>query len=122
MLDILLAPDGDLNITGHGDIQLTESVRQAIRIRLLWFFGEWKFAPLLGVPYFEDVLVKNPNLSRVRRIVRSQVMSVREVRGVDNINVSVNAGTREARISFDADLDDETYREEVEIPWGANTD
>lgn|GEM_PF-3755842 len=59
VFDILLTPDGDLNITENGDIQLPESVRQAIRIRLLWFFSEWRFAPEIGVPYFEDFLIKN---------------------------------------------------------------
>ena len=74
------------------------------------------------MPYFEEVFIKNPNLRRVRRIVRDQVMGVQKVRGVSNINVGVNTGTREARISFDVALDEETYREEVEIPWGAYTD
>ena len=41
MLDILLN-DGDLVVTDTGDIRLTNSVRQAITIRLLWFAREWK--------------------------------------------------------------------------------
>ena len=117
MLDILLTPDGDLNITDYGDIMLTESVRQAIRIRLLWFFSEWRFAPGLGVPYFEDILIKNPNMNRIRRIIRNEVMSVREVRDVRNLQVVINALSRRAVISFFAVTDEETYHEEVEIPW-----
>ena len=117
MLDILLTPDGDLNITEHGDIQLTESVRQAIRIRLLWFFSEWRFAPELGVPYFEDILIKNPNISRIRSIIRREVMSVREVRDVRDLNIDINAHSRRAVFSFNAVTDEETFREEVVIPW-----
>ena len=117
MLDILLTPDGDLNITDHGDIQLTESVRQAIRIRLLWFFREWRFAPQLGVPYFEDVLIKNPNMGRIRGIIRREVMSVREVRDVLNLNIDLDPRSRRAVIRFEAVTSEETYREEVEIPW-----
>ena len=121
-MDVLLTSDGDLSIDGRGDIALTQSARQAIRVRLLWFFGEWRFAPGLGMPYFEEVFIKNPNLGRIRRIVRDQAMGVREVLDVSNINVVVNVGTREARVSFDVILDGETYREEVEIPWGTNMD
>lgn len=120
MLDILLTPTGDLNITDHGDIQLTESVRQAIRIRLLWFFSEWRFASF-GIPYFEEVFVKNPNIRRIRAIIRREVMSVREVRDIHNIRININQQNRAARISFTAVTDEETYREEVEIPW-YNTD
>ena len=121
MLDILLTPDGDLNITDHGDIRLTESVRQAIRIRLLWFFAEWRFAPEIGVPYFEDVLIKNPNINRIRRIVRREVMGVREVRDVRNMQVGIDPQSRRFRVAFDAVTNEETYREEVEIPWPENT-
>ena len=117
MLDILLTPNGDLNITENGDIQLTESVRQAVRIRLLWFFSEWRFSPSKGIPYFEDILIKNPNPTRIRRIIRNEVLSVREVRDVQDLQVNINPQTRQAQISFVAVTDDETYREEVNIPW-----
>ena len=122
MLDILLTPNGDLDITDHGDIRLTESIRQAIRIRLLWFSGEWRFAPGLGVPYLEEIFIKGPNIGRIRRIVRKQVMEVREVQDVRNISINIDAGTRLARIAFDVALEEGTYREEVDMPWGAYTD
>lgn len=118
MLDILLTRDGDLNINGWGDITLTESVRQAVRIRLLWFFQEWRFAPGKGLPYFEEVFVKNPNIARIRRIIRREVLSVREAQDIKNIVIDTNNNTRVAHFSFDIVIDGEIYREEVEIPWG----
>ena len=121
MLDILLDREGDLSITQSGDISLTQSARQAIRIRLLWFFNEWRFAPGLGVPYFEEVLVKNPNINRIRRIIYNQAKSVEGVQDVRSIDVSVDPSSRRARFSFDVTLSEETYRDEVEIPWGAYT-
>jgi len=121
MLDILLTPDGDLRIDEWGDIALTESVRQAVRIRLLWFFQEWRFAPDFGVPYFEEVFVKNPNITRIRAIIRREVLSVRDVTDVKNIEIDVNSQTRHARITFDALIGEETYREELNVPWATNT-
>ena len=117
MLDILQTPEGDLNITANGDIQLTESVRQAVRIRLLWFFSEWRFSPQLGVPYFEDVLIKNPNIRRIRAIIRREAMSVRQVREVRDLQINIGAQTRTAIISFEVLTNEETYRDEVMIPW-----
>jgi len=117
MTDILLTRDGDLNINEWGDISLTESIRQAVRIRLLWFFQEWRFAPGLGVPYWEEILIKNPNITRIRRIIRDEAMSVDGVQDVRNIVIDINANTRNARFSFDLIISDETYREEVDIPW-----
>lgn len=41
MKDLLLDKNGDLVFT-NGDVSFTDSVVQAITIRLRWFFGEWK--------------------------------------------------------------------------------
>ena len=117
MLDILLTREHDLSIGEWGDIALTRSVRQAVRIRLLWFFREWRFAPALGVPYFEDVFIKNPNIARMRAHVRREVMGVRDVTDIRNLQVDMNAHRRMARISFMVVTSEETYMEEVEIPW-----
>ena len=115
MLDILLTPDGDLHITETGDISLTDSVRQAVRIRLLWFFDEWRFWPATGVPYYEEILVKNPNLDRIRRIVRDEAMSVDEVLDVKNIKIDLDKPARKAKITFEVVTAEETYREELMI-------
>ena len=121
MLDILLTRSGDININDWGDITLTESVRQAVRIRLLWFFNEWRFAPDKGVPYFEEVFIKNPNQARMRRIVRDQALSVRDVRDVTDIQINTNTNTRVSSISFSIHVEGDIFREEVQIPW-QNTD
>ena len=44
VLDILLDTGGDYKISDTGDIILTQSVPQAIKIRLKWFLGEWRLA------------------------------------------------------------------------------
>lgn len=61
MKDLLLDKDGDLYLTPNGDVSLTDSVRQAILIRLRWFLGEWKFNTSFGLPYFSQIFMKNPN-------------------------------------------------------------
>ena len=115
MKDILLTPDGDLLINEQGDIQLTDSVRQAVRIRLQWFFNEWRFAPPFGVPYFEEILIKKPDIERIRAIVRDEVVSVDEVLDAQNIRITVDKPARSAVITLDIVTAEETYREEVLI-------
>ena len=115
MLDILLTQDGDLQISENGDISLTESIIQAIRIRLLWFFQEWRFAPRYGVPYYEEILVKNPNLARIRRIIKNEILSVEGVNSVKHVTVDYDKPSRVARISYAAMIDGEDRREGVEI-------
>lgn len=54
-MDILLDSNGDLAFKGT-DIVLANSVRQKIKIRLKWFFQEWRWDDEAGVPYFEYLL------------------------------------------------------------------
>ena len=114
-MDIVLDRGGDIAVSEAADISVKHGIVQAVRIRLQWFFGEWRFAPDFGVPYWEEVFIKNPNAGRIRRIVRDRIMSVREVRDARNITVELNNRTRRARISFECVVDGETYREEVEF-------
>ena len=60
MIDILLEEDGDIAVSEVGDISITNSVRQAVLIRLRWIYNEWRLGPELGFPWFEQVFVKNP--------------------------------------------------------------
>ena len=57
MYDLKLNESGDLEVNDFGDVMLTQSVRQAVLIRLRWLFGEWRFAPEAGVPYFDRIMV-----------------------------------------------------------------
>lgn len=123
MLDLKLAKDGDLYISPNGDIALTQSVCQAVRIRLLWFLKEWRLIPQLGFPYFEEVFVKNPSESKIRHYIREEIMSVDEVTDVTQIDFSLNKHTRAAKIRVEFSANGEHYYEEVECNWQTkNTD
>ncbi len=121
MLDFKLTKSGDLELTDGGDILTTESVCQAVRVRLLWFLNEWRLGPDMGFPYFENVFVKNPSESKIRHLIRETVMSVDEVTDVTEISFSLNNRTREAAINVSFATDEDTFREEVNIKW-QNTD
>ena len=115
VLDILLDTGGDYKISDTGDIILTQSVRQAIKIRLKWFLGEWRLGPLLGLDYWGTVLVKNPNLVKVRKAIRDEILSVEEVTGVNRVDLKADAAKRQLIVSYEAVTSEETFREEVKI-------
>lgn len=117
MLDFKLTTDGDLELSESGDISATESVCQAVRVRLLWFLEEWRLGPDIGFPYFENVFVKNPSETKIRHLIREAVLSVDEVTDVKEINFTINKRTREVAITVSFCTDEDTYKEEVEIVW-----
>ena len=103
MKDLLLTRDGDLYIDpATGDIRITDSVEQAIKIRLLWFFSEWRLGPQFGIPYREEILIKNPNKLRIRQLFREAIMSVDEVTNVAKLAADVDPRTRVLTVRYTA--------------------
>ena len=115
MLDLLLDRDGDLIISERGDLSLSHSVRQAVEVRLRWILGEWRFAPTYGFPWFEEMLVRLPNLTAIQASIRSAVMSVVGVTDCRISAVTIDPKSRTARLSFQFAVGDETYDEEMDV-------
>ena len=104
MYDLKLNNSGDLEISDTGDVMLTQSVRQAVEIRLRWLFGEWRFAPEAGVPYFDRIMVKKPDIEGIEQILRTEIMAVDGMTDVKNLQVVIDAKSRVATITFDLSL------------------
>lgn len=114
-MDILLDNNGDLLITKSGDIILENSVAQKIRIRLLWFEGEWRWNIDEGMPYMTSLLVKNPDTDYFESIVREKIFEVDEIVDVKDVRIVYDTKTRNAVIHYVALTDYETIKEEVKI-------
>lgn len=112
MTDLKLTEDGDLDVSSN-DLEFTESVRQQIAIRLKWFLGEWRWDPDEGLPYWDEILVKNPNTDLIESAIRSKIFEVTEVTEVDDVYVEIDSATRKATIYYTAITDEETIRGEV---------
>ncbi len=111
--DLLLDSDGDLDITG-GRLSFTSGasgVAQAIKIRLQSFKGEW-FADLeSGLPYFESILVKNPNLAAVREYVRQAIISTPFVQSISSLELDFDRAARALTIDWRVVASDATVIE-----------
>lgn len=121
-MDILLDSNGDLYISPQGDIALENSVAQKIRIRLLWFEGEWRWDVDEGLPYMSDLLIKNPDIDTFESIVRSKIFEVEEVTDVKEVLIAYDKQTRITTIRYTALTDFETIKEEVKLNVGLRSD
>lgn len=115
MLDFQLDKDGDLDVSALGDISLTQSVQQAILVRLRWIYNEWRLGPELGFPWFEDVLVKNPNTARIKQDIRGTIMQVDEVKSATVQTVNYDPAKRSLYVKYTAATNEETFTEEVRL-------
>lgn len=109
MTDARLDPTtGDLYVSETGAVALLSeyaaTVRQRLAIRLQLFAGEWFLNTRLGVPYYRDALVKNPNFTVVRTLLRSTVLRDPDVVDVPRMEMSLLGRT--LSVDFDATLRD----------------
>lgn len=115
MKDILLDRNGDVYINPEGDLEITDSVNQAIRIRLLWFLGECRlYSRETGTDYFGTVFGKNVNSLLAASEIRSQILQVSEVIEA-SVTIDVGARTRDAVIRYTARTEREVVNDEVVI-------
>lgn len=102
MADLRLTDDGDLAIVDDAlsIVDGEEALRQHLLIRLRFFLGEWFLDSRLGVPYFDSVLVKNPNLVLVRGIIRQAILTTPGVDSIESFDFTYTNATRRMELDF----------------------
>ena len=98
--DLYLAPDG--NIAVLRDTPFGPLLAQRIKHRLLTFRGECFLDREVGVPYFSEVLKKNPDLGRIRSLLASVISGVEGVAKILSLEVLLNNATRQLTVNFRA--------------------
>jgi len=97
-----------LNVSGYSSvtkytiwpINNADKVAQQIKINLLSFLGEWFLDVTYGVPYLEEILVKNPRMASVETILRSHISSVPDVIRIDHLGLSWDRQKRYLFVEF----------------------
>ena len=92
---------GDLVFTNN---QLTfvdgaDQVKQSIIQRFRTFAGEWFLDTSLGIPYFQNVLVKNPNLTLIESYFKNELWAVPGVLSIITFSLNFDPVARTISIS-----------------------
>lgn len=110
------ATTGDMVREGGRFVRIggVESIAQAVRSRLRLLLGDYFIDPQEGVPYWEQILVKNPSLSAVREIFRRTIVGTPGVDEVLQLDLTLST-ERHLRVTArcDTDLGEITVSEEL---------
>lgn len=117
MIDIALGEDGDILLNEKGDIVIQDSIRQEIRIKLLWFLNGWRWDEDEGIPYYDYLLNKSPDIYIIESVIREKVFDIDGIVAVRDVSIKINEAERKCRIEVVAETDFETLRDEVSIEW-----
>lgn len=89
----------------RGDIALVEgidAIRQDVSTRLQFFKGEWFLDTRIGVPYYQSILIKNPNFTQVRFLLQQTVTTTPGVNTIDRFDMSFDSTKRSLSVDFSA--------------------
>ncbi len=108
MANLLLTLAGDLDFSSGG-LQIVEGpdeITQKLFTRLQFFLGEWFLDKRQGIPYYEKILIKNPDLVIVQAIFREAILETPGVTSLlDVIQTDLETATRKLSVRFAAQLD-----------------
>ena len=94
----------------NGDIVFVtkaDAVKQSVRQRLKMFMGEWFLDLDSGVPYYQDVLVKNPNPTLIEGIFKNEILATPGILELLTFSLDYDNATRKLTIAFTARAYDE---------------
>jgi len=96
------------NGTGLRIIDGVDAISQHILIRLRFFQGEYFLDQRLGIPYYQDILIKNPNLVVVRSIYREAILETPGVLDITRFDLNFDSANRSLRVDFTCTVTDST--------------
>lgn len=108
MVDIALNATSHDIIIKDGDFLLiddAERVAQQIKVKLLTLLGEWFLDTTWGVPYLEYILIKQPNRALIYQILREQILSVDDVKGLNSLDLGYDVRKRTLMVNYEANTD-----------------
>lgn len=105
----------DLSLESNGHLRMTKNVGEdlstRIECRLRTFKGEWYLDRDLGVPYYGEILKKNPNIDKVRSLLLTELVKVKGIAEVLRFTVSFDHASRVFQVFFSVKASDGTIVE-----------
>lgn len=104
VVDALNPVAWDVTLDATGNLLFVEGIeelRQRLTHRLRFFRREWFLDTRLGVPYFEDILVKNPRRELVTSILREVILETDGVASIKSFSLDIDNAARTATVRTD---------------------
>jgi len=82
----------DMGLDEKGNFAMVSELsqlQQFLRNRLLFIRAEWRYNKTIGVPYYEFILVDNPNFLTIESIFKKTILETEGVEKILDFSMSV---------------------------------
>ena len=92
----------DLIYTGTDLLMVDEldQVEQSLKERLLFYRQEWFLDTTIGIPFYDEVLVKNPNIPNIENIIKAEIMDTPGALELLSFKSEFDSQSRSYSVSF----------------------
>ncbi len=100
----------------NGDMVMTtedQSLPQRIKQKLLSFRGEWVFDESRGLPFIQEILIKDYDLSRIEAIYLQELKNIDGIAEILVFDIGVDDKTRKLSIGIQVLTDTNTTIEVI---------
>jgi hypothetical protein len=102
----LALENGSLVWLGRTPETRVQIIRQKIAARFRFFVGEWFLDQREGIPYYRDVLLKNPNTDLIRSLFLRVLRQTPGVLDVPSFSLEFDPSARRLSFAFEAKVSD----------------
>jgi len=118
--DLLLDPvTHDLDLSGLNlhIAQDSQATAQRLKVRLKLFKGEWFLDTTQGIPYYQNILLKAPDLNLARSTLRTAISTVPHVTSIKTFDFDLDSPTRTLTTNFSVTCDDaDVIEQQLTLP------
>lgn len=108
MSELKLDASNDLALTDFNFVIIDgeENVAQRVKTNLQVFLGEWFLDTTRGVPYYQTILLKNPDSLLVEFELKKTITDTDSIARLKEFTMDFNNSLRELTVTFTAQTDE----------------
>ena len=102
MINLQLDENGDIFIRNYGLARISgnDKIAQRISTRLKLLLGEWFLDTGAGVPWFDQILIKNPNRAIVQGALKRAILQTPKVNELLRFDITEDSVNRKVMVNF----------------------
>lgn len=118
MINLQLDENGDIFTRNYGLARISgnDQIAQRISTRLKLLLGEWFLDTGAGIPWFDQILIKNPNRAIVQGVLKRAILQTPKVNELISFDISEDSINRKIVLKFAVTVSDgSTIESSVEM-------
>lgn len=81
-------------------VESTDATAQRLKVKLKIFLGEYFLNTLFGLPYYEQVFKKNPDLAAVEAQIKAAIKNTYDVKEILSFSMELDNAARSLYVNF----------------------